>query len=205
MISNVKKRASVALLGAGVVAGSLGMAGVASASTPACSGAGGKLTGSCGTEVNAYGNGWDVKGAKFATNTPIIAWPAEDVDNSQPVTNDPALDFYAHNTTSNNTNERVFEATGYGVRSGYCISDPDGGYAADPGGRDGLVLRKCNGTPYQEFVGLGDTQNDQGNKHHGIQWQSDATNQVVSTNGTGEPLDTTDGTTITGSYFHWVQ
>lgn len=197
------KIAATAGTAALVAAGVMG-ATAAGASTDACSGASGRLAGSCGTEVNVYGNGWDVKGQHASYNAAIIAYPDVDADNGQVITSDPATDFYAHQTTGN-SNERVFEYAPNGRRSGLCISDPASGYAGNPGGRDGLVLRTCNGSTFQEFVGLGDTQNDQANHHHGIQWQDVATDQVVATNGTGAPLNTVDGTGVAGSYFHWVQ
>jgi hypothetical protein len=193
-MSTVKK----VLASAGTITVALGAlltaASAASASTPVCTTTG-PLAGSCGDQVNTYGNGWDVKWQLARVNEPIIAYP--DFSGSTQITNDPATDFYTVNTTPANSDERVFEYAPNGVKSGLCVSDPVGGVAGDS--RDGLVLRVCNGSKFQQFTGLGNTQNTAG-----LQWKNLASGQIVQPNGTSAQLSTVATVANrTGSYWGW--
>jgi hypothetical protein len=71
-----------------------------------------------------------------------------------------ATDFDAI-STNKNASERVFEYAPNGHRSGLCIDDASW---------SGLVLRQCNKGTQQQFYGLGDTQDDQGNTNNGRPW-----------------------------------
>jgi hypothetical protein len=173
--------------------GLLTAASAASASTSVCTTTG-ALAGSCGDQVNTYGNGWDVKWQLARVNEPIIAYP--DFSGSTQITTDPATDFYTVNTTPGNADERVFQYAPNGVRSGLCVSDPMGGVAGDS--RDGLVLRTCNGSKFQQFAGVATLNTN------GTQWRNLASGQIVQPNGTSAQLSTVATVANrTGSYWGW--
>jgi hypothetical protein len=161
--------------------------GPAFASSPGCSAAPG---GSCGDEVNAN-LGWAVQTSHPRANTPVVTARASDTT--------AATDFYAF-STNKNASERVFEYAPNGHPSGLCIDDASW---------SGLVLRQCNKGTQQQFYGLGDTQNDQGNTNNGIEWLNAASGEVIVPQGNkpGSPLVTISLDAAAGqasSYFHWA-
>jgi hypothetical protein len=162
------------------------------ASTSACVNA---PSGTCGYEENVYGNDWDVYQQYARVNQPVTAYPHKDGDQ--------ATDFNAVQTT-HNVNERRFEYAPNGNRSGLCLSDPDGGYAGNPGGPHGLVLRTCNNSAFQQWrtpPGV-DSQNTAG-----TQWINVATRRTVQPQGTGSQMVTVKtpdkNGNAQGSYFGW--
>jgi hypothetical protein len=171
------------------------LASSASASTAGCTG--GVYAGSCADEVNMYGNGFDVYKQTARADQPVTSYP--DFNGSTEITTDPGTDFYAENTTPSNADERVFEYAPNGKLSGFCISDPDNSSA--PGGKDALQLRPCNGSVFQQFTGLGNTQDE-----NGIQWQSNASKGIIQPNGTNHQMSTVKTVTnVDGSYWGWDQ
>jgi hypothetical protein len=106
--------------------------------TPVTSPVGGTLS-DYGNEVNPSGNGFDVFRQHFAVNGEIAGWAATQ--------GDVATHFLRIAEGSNWS----FEAAPNGSGDGLCVSNPEGGYAGDPGGPTGLVLRDCNGSIFQQF------------------------------------------------------
>ena len=125
--------------------------------------------GNFGNEVNGYGNGFDVFQQNYSVNAIVVGWTATRAD--------PATHFIR---IAHGTGVWQFEATrGNGVATGLCVSDPGGGYAGNPGGRDGLVLRSCNTGTFQQFRLL---------SAQPSQLRNLATGLVVYPNGTGAQL-----------------
>lgn len=97
---------------------------------------------STGDYVNPYGNGLDVFQRDWRVNARIVGWTAS--------AGDPATVF---DRVANSHGGWSLVAVGAdGVSTGLCVSDPAGGYPADPGGPSGLVLRVCNGSAFQGFT-----------------------------------------------------
>lgn len=187
----VNTRLFTGALAAAAIAGGVALPALsASAATPACTNATGAYAGYCGSEVNPYGNAFDVKGQGAFTGNRIIAYP-----NS---TTDPATDFIAEQTTSN-PSERVFYYAPNGKITNLVITDPAGGYPGDS--RDGLILKPVvgiHGSAYQQFTGV-----TPGNTA-GTQWTNVATHQVVEPQGTAAQMLTVKVVTNrAGSYFGW--
>lgn len=191
----------VAPLGAaaGLVLGSLAMAGSAGASTTCASLSTGSNAGYCGQEVDVAGNAFNVQYGGAWNNNKIIAYP-----NS---TTDTAVDFIAKVPAGGNSDQRYFQFAPGGVvkttpsaPNGFCISDTMGGVKG--GMYDGLYLRPCalkasNG--WQTFTGA--------NTYNTLatQWTNVASGKVVQDNGTRAEM--TDwapkNTTPANSNFGW--
>ena len=101
----------------------------------------GSSGGSSGDEVNRFGNGFDVFRQHQSPGAIIAGWTATQ--------GDPATRFIRGNGTHQGAFR--FEYAPQGSGSGLCVSDPGGGWAADPL-RDGLILTACNSGPWQQFV-----------------------------------------------------
>jgi hypothetical protein len=146
----------------------------ASASTPTCTNA---ASGTCGAEVNAFGNAFAVTAAP-AQNVRVRATPA-DTTASQ--------DFIAVEAGSN-ANARTFEFAPGNHPSGWCISQPSK--------NAGLVLRPCSATlnKWQTFTGVNTTDTA------GTPWKNLASGQFVIGAGTGKQL-TAKNTISNGSYW----
>jgi hypothetical protein len=97
--------------------------------------------GSAGDEVNPFGYGFDVYQQRQAAGTKIAGWNATQAD--------PATHFLI--LAGTHSGAVKFEYAPNGKGTGLCVSDPNGGWAADPL-RDGLILTGCNTGPYQQFV-----------------------------------------------------
>jgi hypothetical protein len=172
-------RARAAVAGGAVLALAVpgfALASGAGASTSGCL----DLGPSCGTNVNAFGNAWDVAGQKAVLDNKVISYPNGSTD--------PATDLVRTGTA---TAGFRYEYAPNGVKSGLCPADPDGGYAADPGGPDGIVLRTCNTGNWQLF------RPDAGGHLVNV-----ATHKPVQTNGTGRQL-TGGGSYTGGSVWTW--
>ncbi len=127
------------------------------------------MPGNYGNEVNKYGNGFDVFQQNYSVNAIVVGWTATRAD--------PATHFIR---IAQGPGVWQFEATrGNGVATGLCVSDPGGGYASDPGGPNGLVLRGCNTGTFQQFRLL---------SAQPSQLRNVATGLVVYPNGTGAQL-----------------
>jgi hypothetical protein len=140
----------------------------------------------CGYQENVYGNAWDVLKQRAVANQPVIAYPLGKGDAAQ--------DFIFRQRTGNPA-EREVQYAPNGVASGLCMSDPGGGVSGDS--RDGLILRACNGSAFQQFIftQVGSSGND-------AQWTNVATHRVVQPEGTGNQMATVAApVTVAGSYF----
>jgi hypothetical protein len=127
------------------------------------------VPGNFGNEVNRYGNGFDVFQQNYSVNAIVVGWTATRAD--------PATHFIR---ISHGPGVWQFEATrGNGVATGLCVSDPGGGYAGDPGGPNGLVLRGCNTGTFQQFRLL---------SAQPSQLRNVATGLIIYPNGTGAQL-----------------
>lgn len=176
---------------AGLFAGAIALAVPAGASTAGCTGlVTGPYANSCGSEVNMYGNAFDVFQQGAWKGNRVIAYP-----NS---TTDRATDFIAL-STNGNPDERVFFYAPDGKITNLVIVDPAGGYPGDS--RDGLILKPyIAGSKFQQFTGV-NTQNTAG-----TQWTNIATGQVVTPMGTRNQIVTTPAATAAlslGSYWGW--
>jgi hypothetical protein len=96
---------------------------------------------SSGDEVNRFGNGFDVFRQHQRPGAIIAGWTA--------TRGDPGTRFLRENGTHSGAFR--FEYAPHGSGSGLCVSDPGGGWAADPL-RDGLILATCNTGPWQQFI-----------------------------------------------------
>jgi hypothetical protein len=94
-----------------------------------------------GDEVNRFGNGFDAFQQHLYAGAIIAGWPATQ--------GDPATEFISNNGTHQGALQ--FEYAPEGSGSGFCVSDPGGGWSSDPL-RDGLVLAPCNTGPWQQFI-----------------------------------------------------
>jgi hypothetical protein len=99
------------------------------------------VSGSYGDEVNRFGNGFDVFRQHQNPGAIIAGWT--------PTQGDPATRFIRG--TGTHQGAFRFEYAPQGSGSGLCVSDPGGGWSADPL-RDGLILTACNSGPWQQFV-----------------------------------------------------
>lgn len=106
---------------------------VASASTPGCTN--GVYSGYCATQTDSEASplSLDVYGQHAAYNNKIIGY--------QNSATDPATDFFIFKYGPSTVNAKVYEYAPDGVASNLCISEPSK--------NDGLVLRNCNGSPWQ--------------------------------------------------------
>ncbi len=148
-----------AVVMAGAVAGLVGPAVGASASTPRCTA--GTLQPQCGDYVNQSGNGWAVYKQRLQPGTPVIAFPA--VRGGKQVS-DPATDFYAFTPNMKARANRSFEWVPNGILSGLCLADLDNVNLVKP---HGVVLRWCNGSRFHVRVGALDPRRLLGLEHPG--------------------------------------
>jgi hypothetical protein len=140
----------------------------------------------CGYQENVYGNAWDVRGQRAVADQPVIVYPLGN--------GDPAQDFIYRQRTSN-PDEREVQYAPNDVASGLCMSDPGGGVRGDS--RDGLILRACNGSAFQQF-----TFTQVGTSGNDAQWTNVATGRVVQPEGTDNQMVTVASPdTGAGSYF----
>ena len=180
--------ATLVPLGAGAAL-ALGMAAMQPASaatsyTSRC--VGDPNTSFCGYQENVYGNAWDVLKQRAAVNQPVIAYPLGNGDSAQ--------DFIYRQRTGNPA-EREVQFAPNGVASALCMSDPGGGVSG--ASRDGLILRTCNGSAFQQF-----TFTQVGTSGNDAQWTNVATHRVVQPEGTGNQMVTVAAPdTGAGSYF----
>ena len=136
-----------------------------------------------GNEVNPSGNGFDVYKQHDYPGAIIAGWAATQAD--------PATHFLL--LTGTHSGAVKFEYAPQGAGTGLCVSDPGGGWAADPL-RDGLILTWCNTGAWQQFVP----------QSNGT-LKNVATGLVVNPAGTGAQLR--GGTTPTwwgGSVYTWT-
>ena len=96
---------------------------------------------SYGAEVNRFGNGFDAFRQHQYPGAIIAGWTATQ--------GDAATHFIRNNGTHQGAFQ--FEYAPQGSGSGLCVSDPGGGWSADPL-RDGLILASCNSGPWQQFI-----------------------------------------------------
>jgi len=99
------------------------------------------VSSSYGDEVNRFGNGFDVFRQRQHPGAIIAGWTATQ--------GDPATHFIRNNGA--HPGAFRFEYAPRGSGSGLCVSDPGGGWSADPL-RDGLILTACNTGPWQQFI-----------------------------------------------------
>jgi hypothetical protein len=138
--------------------------------------------GGYGDEVNPFGNGFDVYQQHRYAGAVIAGWTATQAD--------PATHFLVLNGTHSGAVK--FEYAPNGVGTGLCVSDPGGGWAADPL-RDGLILTGCNNGAWQQFVP----------QSNGT-LKNVATGLVVNPDGNGAQLrGSTAVTTWGGSVYSW--
>jgi hypothetical protein len=96
---------------------------------------------SYGDEVNRFGNGFDAFRQHQYPGAIVAGWTATQ--------GAPATHFLLNNGTHQGALQ--FEYAPQGSGSGLCVSDPGGGWSADPL-RDGLILAPCNTGPWQQFI-----------------------------------------------------
>ena len=138
--------------------------------------------GGYGDEVNPFGNGFDVYQQHRYAGAVIAGWTATQAD--------PATHFLVLSGTHSGAVK--FEYAPNGVGTGLCVSDPGGGWAADPL-RDGLILTGCNNGAWQQFVP----------QSNGT-LKNLATGLVVNPDGAGAQLrGSTAVTTWGGSVYGW--
>jgi hypothetical protein len=94
-----------------------------------------------GDEVNKSGAGFDVFRNHDDPGALIVGWPASK--------SDPGTQFIRNK--GSHAGAYQFEYAPNDSGSGLCVSDPGGSQPADPL-RDGLILRYCNSSPYQQFI-----------------------------------------------------
>jgi hypothetical protein len=99
------------------------------------------VSSSYGDQVNRFGEGFDAFRQQQYPGTMIAGWAATQ--------GDPATHFIVNNGTHQGAIQ--FEYAPQGSGSGLCVSDPGGGWSADPL-RDGLILASCNTGPWQQFI-----------------------------------------------------
>ena len=99
------------------------------------------VSSSYGDQVNRFGEGFDAFRQQQYPGTMIAGWTATQ--------GDPATHFIVNNGTHQGAIQ--FEYAPQGSGSGLCVSDPGGGWSADPL-RDGLILASCNTGPWQQFI-----------------------------------------------------
>ena len=180
----------IARIAAGVAlgAGSLFLViapGWASASTTACDQAAGAFTGYCGltTDQTSAHLSFDVYGAKAAAGQPVIGY----ADSA----GDAATDFIWLPVAGAGGKEEAIYAPD-GVPSVFCVSEP-----TNPTGSnvtDGLELRYCNGSTYQQFTLAGTTLTNA------------AASNVIQSNGAGTAghrLQLTGATASGGTAQQW--
>ena len=146
--------------------------------------------GNWGDEVNPFRNGFDVYGQNQYAGAIITGWTATRAD--------PATHFIRIAGTVQGAYKFEYAPHGVasgpnGVSTGLCVSDPGGGWPADPL-RDGLVLASCNAGPWQQFI-----------PQPGGTLKNAATGLYVSPNGTGAQLRGTSGPSPWGgSVYAWT-
>lgn len=179
------KRFSRLLAAAALIVGISAPTGLAVSSPAQASTSGCTNTGvSCGDNVQNFGNGFYVQNGS-AVNDGLVL-------NVKANTTDPAEDFYR---TSPAANEYQYEFAPNGVRSGYCVTDPDGSWAGDPGGAHGLVIRPC-GAFLRQYWQVGASGNG------GNQLINASTGLILTSNGPGNQLST-GGSYTGGSWWAW--
>jgi hypothetical protein len=158
-----------------VFGGGIAAATAATAATPACVKAG---SGLCGSEVNASGNALTVTG-KIAVNADVVAEP-DSVTSGR-------SDFIINQTTAD-ADERTFELAPNNKPSGFCASQPSGSKR--------VVLRACNNSRFQRWVGV-NTRNTPG-----TQWTNVESGGKIQGNGTGNTFIVVPKVTnVPGSFF----
>ncbi len=145
-----------------VIAAAVAIPGEAFASTPGCTN--GVYTGYCGTQTNhaSLPLSWNVRGNVAAVNAQIIGWPNSDFNRG--------LDFFQFSYAGGTP--KIFEYAPNGIASNLCVSQPLP--------NAGLVLRVCNGSPWQRFVAKA--------APSGFTWTNVATGRVVTSGGRGVQL-----------------
>ena len=150
---------------------SVGVALPASATTAACRS--GPYAGFCGTMVDHenFPLAFDSQRQSAAYNTPVIGFPNLDGDAGSdfvvlPYRGRPGF---------------MFIFAPYGEITNMCIANPAGGFAWNPGGPFGLILRPCNGSVFQRF-----TRRYVG--HDALVLISLADNRIIQSNGEGASL-----------------
>lgn len=171
----MRKLITTAAILATVFGGGIAAAATASASTPACQAAD---AGNCGSQVNAFGNAFTVTG-KVQVGAPVVSEPDSAISGRS--------DFISAQTTADN-DERTFNLAIKGIASGLCASEPTGSFH--------LVLRACNNSRFQRFVGV-DTRNTAG-----TQWTNVASGDRIQGAGDGNAFSVVPTVTnVRGSFF----
>jgi len=153
----------------------LALPAAANAATPACTTTPAQ---DCGSQVNGYGYALTVTG-RIGTN----AYVTSVLDSAATGRSD----FTADQTTAN-PDERTFELSPDGARSGWC--------AAQLTGWKRLVLRRCANTRWQQFTGVNTRDTS------GTQWVNVNSHQTVQGEGAGNAFEAvTTVTNVKGSYF----
>jgi len=134
-----------------------------------------------GNYVNKFGNGFDVFREQKHAGALIVGWSA--------TYDDPATHFLLNNGTHPGAYQIEYEPND--VATGLCVSDPGGGWPADPL-RDGLILAKCNTGPFQQFI----LQSNGSLKNVG-------TGLYVNPDGTGAQLRGESSRTSSGGSYTW--
>ena len=180
-----------AVVMAGAVAGLVGPAVGASASTSRCTG--GVMQPQCGDYVNQSGNGWAVYKQRLQPNTPVIAYPA--IRGGKQV-NDPATDWYVFTPNMKNRQNRSFEWVPNGILSNLCLAEMDNVNLVKP---HGVLLRWCNGSRFQQWQA-----SEASNNPHSVLWMNMASRNYLRPNGTRQQL-TTSGSVrgVPGAYWAW--
>ncbi len=121
---------------------SVGAALPASATTAACRS--GPYVGICGTMVDHenFALAFDSKHGSAANNVQIIGFPN--------LNGDAGTDFVVLQYGGGPGVMFIFAPNGQ--ITNMCIANPAGGYAGNPGGPYGLILRSCNGSVFQRFA-----------------------------------------------------
>ena len=181
-----------AVVMAGAVAGLVGPATGASASTPRCTA--GPMQPQCGDYVNQSGNGWAVYKQRLQPGTPVIAYP--DFRRGGQITNDPATDFYLFTPNMKARQNRSFEWVPNGILSDLCLADLDNVNLVKP---HGVVLRWCNGSRFQQWQA-----SEAGHNPRSVLWTNVASRNYLRPDGTGKQLTTSGSVrSVPGAYWAW--
>ncbi|HEY1673159.1 MAG TPA: hypothetical protein VGG50_10620 [Streptosporangiaceae bacterium] len=164
----------------------------ASASTSRCTE--GVMQPQCGDFVNPSGNGWAVYKQRLQPGTPVIAYP--DVRRGKQITSDRSTDFYVFTPATRAQLNRSFEYAPDGLLSGLCLADLDNPNLVHP---NGVVLRWCNGSPYQQWQA-----SEANGNPRSLQWRNVASRGWIQANGTGKQLSTsTAAKRPAGAFWAW--
>jgi hypothetical protein len=164
----------------------------ASASTSRCTE--GVMQPQCGDFVNQSGNGWAVYKQRLQPGTPVIAYP--DVRGGKQITSDRSTDFYVFTPATRAQLNRSFEYAPDGLLSGLCLADLDNPSLVHP---NGVVLRWCNGSPYQQWQA-----SEANGNPRSLEWRNVASRGWIQANGTGKQLSTsTAAKRPAGAFWAW--